>query len=98
MASERRLSGWEMPGEMGGEGLDVSDGVGVGVDGGDVVALAEKIDEVAAGAAASVEDAHAGSDVAAEQLVEEVDVEVAEGLLEDGHSLIVNERVAALRR
>ena len=58
------------------------DGVGVVVDGEDLVAFAEEIDEVAAGAAAGVEDSHAGDDVAAEELVEEVDVDGAELLLE----------------
>ena len=61
------------------------DGGGVLVGGEDLVAFAEEVDEIATGAAAGVEDTHAGVDVAAEELVEEVDVDVAELLLECGH-------------
>ena len=47
-----------------------------------LAAFAEKIDEVAAVAAASIEYAHARSDVAAQDLVEDVDVDQAELVLE----------------
>jgi hypothetical protein len=51
----------------------------------DLVPFAEEIDEIAAGAASGVEDSHAGHDVAAKDLIEEVDVDLAELLLEGGH-------------
>ena len=51
-------------GEVGGEGGDESaglrDGFGILIGGEDLVAFAEEIDEIAAGAAAGVEDSHAG--------------------------------------
>lgn len=51
---------------------------GVGVESEDFAALPEEIDEVASVAAAGVEDAQAGGDVAAEDLVEDVDIDLAE--------------------
>jgi hypothetical protein len=51
----------------------------------DLVAFAEEVDEIAPGAAARVEDSHAGHDVVAKDLIEEVDVDLAELLLEGGH-------------
>ena len=81
---EAEVSGRKVRSEMVGEGANGGDGVWAGIDGGEVEVLAQEIDEVAAGAAAGVEDAHAGADVAAEELVEEVDVDVAEGVFE-GH-------------
>ncbi len=61
------------------------DPLGILIDGADVVALADEVTDVAAFAAAGVEDFHAGLDAAAEQLIDEVDVGVAELLLERGH-------------
>ncbi len=57
----------------------------IGVHGGHVVAFAQEIDEVAAGAAAGVEHAHARRDAAAQQLIEEIDVDVAELIVEGAH-------------
>jgi hypothetical protein len=54
------------------------------IGGEDLVNLAEEIDEIAAGAAAGVQNSHARHDVAAKDLVEEVDVHLAELLLESG--------------
>ena len=45
---------------------------------GDVEAVREQVDEVAPVAAAGVEHAHAGRDPPAQQLVEQIDVDVAE--------------------
>lgn len=70
----------------GGEGAGLFDSCRVLIDCEDVVAFAEKIDEVAAGAAAGVEDAHARDDVAAEKMIEEIDVDEAELFLQIGHS------------
>jgi hypothetical protein len=76
-------------GEVGDEGgrlgTRLGDGFEVLVHAEDLVSVAEEIDEVTAGAAARVEDSHAGNDVAAEQLVEEVDVDVAELVLQRRH-------------
>ena len=58
------------------------DGGGIGVEGEDFGVFAEQVDEVAPVATAGVEDAHAGGDVAAQDLVEDVDVDVAELVLE----------------
>ncbi len=68
-------------GQRCGESPGLLDGFWILVDAGDVIAFAEKIDEVATGAAAGVEDSHAGGDVAAAKLVEEIDVDGAELLL-----------------
>jgi hypothetical protein len=76
---------WEMRRESGGEGAGLLDGGWVMVDSEDLVAFAEEIDEIAAGAAAGIEDTHAGDDVAAEEMVEEIDVDKAELLLQSGH-------------
>jgi hypothetical protein len=61
---------------------DVVDAVWALVDGEDLGVFAQEIDEVAAVAAAGVEDAHGGGDVAAQDLVEDVDVNLAELLLD----------------
>ncbi len=57
----------------------------VGIAAVDVEALAEEIHEIAAAAAAGVKDAHATLDAPAQQLIEQIDVNVAE-LLVKGHS------------
>ena len=75
----------EMRREGGDESAGLRDGFGVLIGGEDLVAFAEEVDEIAAGAASGVEDSHAGHDVAAKKLVEEVDVDLAELLLEGGH-------------
>ena len=82
---DAEVVGGECGRKGGGEGAGLLDGCGVLVDGEDVAAFAEKIDEVAAGAAAGVEDAHAGDDVAAEEMVEEIDVDEAELFLQTRH-------------
>ena len=56
----------------------VDDRLRVLVDGVDVEALAQEVHEVASAAAAGVEHAHAWTDAAAEQLIEQVDVDVTE--------------------
>lgn len=71
--------------ELRGESADVIHGLRVGVRGEDFVALAEQVDEVATGAAAGIEDAHAGDDAAAQKLIEEIDIDLAELLFECGH-------------
>ena len=70
--------------EQGGEGADALDGNRVFVYAEDFASLAQKIDEVAAEAAARVDDAHARGYVAAQKLIEEVDVDSAELLLKGG--------------
>ncbi len=72
------------------------DPLGILIDGADVVALADEVTDVAAFAAAGVEDFHAGLDAAAEQLIDEVDVGVAELLLERGHVFRELERIGRI--
>ena len=50
----------------------------IGVDAGDVVAVPEEVDEIAAAAAARVDDAHAGCDPSTKELIEEIDIDLAE--------------------
>jgi hypothetical protein len=71
--------------EGGGEGASLCDRVGVLIGREDLIAFAEEIDEIAAGATACVEHAHARVDVVAEDLIEEVDIDGAELLLESEH-------------
>jgi hypothetical protein len=73
---------WQCRGKLGGQRPYVGDGLGARVDSVDLGSFAEKMDEVSAVAAAGVEDAHAGCDVAAQDLVEDVDVDLAELLLQ----------------
>lgn len=54
---------------------------GFGIGGVNFIAFAHEIDDIVAAAATSVEDAHAGRDVAAEELIKEVDIDIAELLL-----------------
>jgi hypothetical protein len=58
--------------------------LGIFIDCEDLAAGAEEMNEVAAVAASGVEDGHAGFDVAAQDLIEEVNVDLAELLLK-GH-------------
>ena len=57
----------------------------VGIDAEDLVAFAEEIDEVAAGAATCVEYTHSGCNPATQQLIEQVDIDGAELLVEGSH-------------
>jgi hypothetical protein len=75
----------QMRGESGGESASLGDSFGTVIGAEDLVAFAEEVDEVAPRAAARVEDSHAGHDVVAKDLIEEVDVDLAELLLEGGH-------------
>jgi hypothetical protein len=72
-------------GESGDESAGLRDGFGILIGAEDLVALAEEVDEIAADAAPGIEDSHAGDDVAAKDLIEEVDVDRAELLLEGRH-------------
>ncbi len=49
-------------------------GGGVLIDGEDLVSIGEEVREVASAAAAGVEDAHAGLEAAAQELIDEIDV------------------------
>ena len=64
--------------ELGGECTDALHRGRILVGGGDVVAASEEVDEVATAAAAGIDDVHAGCDAPAQELVEQVDVDVAE--------------------
>ena len=82
---DAEVAGGECGGKGGSEGAGLLDGCGVLIDSEDVVALAKKIDKVAAGATAGVQDAHAGDNVAAEEMVKEIDVNEAELFLQIRH-------------
>ena len=85
--------------EVGGEGscdLTYFDDCGwIGVYAEDLVAGAKKIDQIAAGATTCVKDAHAGSDAACQELIEEIDIDLAELGVEVSHGerSIAGERV-----
>jgi len=51
----------------------------------DFIALLEKVNQVSAAAAACVENPHAGEDAATQELIKEVDVDLAELLVKVGH-------------
>jgi hypothetical protein len=68
--------------QRGGDALDVPDGCWIDVSGEHVVAVLEQIDKVAPAAAAGVENAHATTDASAQKLIEQVDVDVAELIVE----------------
>ena len=61
------------------------DRLGIRIDPEDLVTFAQEEHEVASGAAPRVEDAHAGSNPGPQQLIEEVDIDVAELFLEARH-------------
>ena len=63
---------------------DLGDRGRIAVIAADVVALAEQIDKIAPAAATGIKDAHAASDASSQQLIENVDVDVAELVLQ-GH-------------
>ncbi len=58
------------------------DGSRIRIDGVDVEAAAQKVDQIAAASAPGVENAGGGRDTAAQQLIEQVDVDVAEVIAE----------------
>ena len=68
--------------KFGGDRADAFDRCRIRIDPVDVEALAKQVDEVAAAAAAAVDDAIATADPAAQQLIEQVDVDCAELILE----------------
>ena len=59
-------------------GWKIGDRLGMDVDGGDVVTFVDEVVDVATGAAAGVEDAHAGLDAASQDLVNQVNICVAQ--------------------
>ena len=58
---------------------------GIGIHGAQVIALLQEEDEVASAAATRVEDSHPWRDAAAQDLVEQVDVDLAEEGIEVEH-------------
>lgn len=67
------------------QSADLRDGVWIGVDTEDLVSLLEQVDQVPTGTASGVEHAHAGGDTSAQQLVKEVNIDVAELLSKIAH-------------
>src|ERR1035438_10148014 len=64
--------------EVGGQLAHVLDGLRVGVHAKYFVSLPEKIDQVAAASESRIEDAHSRRDAAAQDLVEEINVDLPE--------------------
>src|SRR5438309_9066654 len=62
------------------------DRLAVGIDAEDFVPFAKQVHDVPAGAAAGVEDRHPLRDIAAQELIEDVDVDGAKLFLESGHA------------
>src|SRR4051812_45476761 len=78
-----RKGGGERCGQTAG-GIDC---LRVGVDAVNVVPLMEEVDKVASGTAGRVEDPHTRRDPSAEELIEEVDIDLAELLMKICHAV-----------
>ena len=57
------------------------DGFGILVEGEDFAALAEQVDEVTPVSASGIENNHAGENVSAQDLIKDVDIDLAELVL-----------------
>ena len=64
--------------ELGSEGANRCDGVQIGIDAANLEAILEEVHEIAATAATSIENAHSRRQPATQQLVEDVDIDMAE--------------------
>ena len=82
--------------ELAGERPDALDGVLVRVRGINLVPFPQEVDQVSTGSASRVQYSHSGCDAAFQQLVEKIDVDLAELFLERRH--FNNASRAALRR
>ncbi len=60
----------------------MGDALGIGVEGKNIAALAQQVDQVSTVSAAGIENPHLRRDVAAQDLVEDVDVDLAELVLQ----------------
>src|SRR5206468_3151184 len=76
--ADAELIGWHPPGDVAGELSHGRDGHFTFVERGDVEAATKEVVEIAPMTAACVEDPHVDSDAAAQQLIEEIDVDFAE--------------------
>jgi hypothetical protein len=79
-----KVAGWQSRRKRCGEAAYGLYGLQVRIDAKNLEAFPEEIDQVPAGATSGIEDAHAGQDTAAEELIEEVDIDLSELLLESG--------------
>ncbi len=86
---EAEVGGRERGGKLGAQGADGLEGFGIPISGDDLITFAEESDEVASGAAPGVEEEQAGGDAAAEELIEQVDVDGAELGLKSEHGGIL---------
>ena len=78
----RLRKGWrELPGER----TNAIDGLLVRVRGVHLITFSQEVDDVASRAAAGIEDSHSRCDTALQQLVEKIDVDLAELLFKRGH-------------
>lgn len=83
-----KVAGRERRRERCGEAAYGLHGLRIGIDAKNLITFAEEIDEVAAGTTSSIEDPHPRHDAAAEELIEEVDIDLAELLLESEHGYL----------
>jgi len=84
--ADLEVAGRQSGGERGGELTHVIDCIGIRVERKNLAALAEQMDEIASVAAAGIEHAHAGGDVSAQDLVEDVNINLSELFLNgQGH-------------
>jgi hypothetical protein len=67
--------------QLGCEGSYVLYALGICIDGEDLAAFTQEVDEVSSVAAACVEDTHSRSDVSSQDLIEDIDVDLPELLL-----------------
>ena len=80
--STRKLEAGKAGAQRSSQASNAFDGARIAVGAENFVACAQQIDEVAAGAAAGIQDSHARGDAAAQQLIEQIDVDRAELFLE----------------
>src|SRR5579862_9706079 len=77
-----KIRPWKRRSEDPREGADAIDGLRVRVYRVNFVACPEEIDKVSTGAASGIQDSHSGGYASFQQLVEKIDVDLAELLLE----------------
>ena len=73
-----KIFGRKRRGQRCGEAAGCVESVWIGIGGKDFKAVPEQVYEIAAGTAPGIEDTHPGGDAPAEELIEQVDVDVAE--------------------
>ena len=72
-----------------GETTNLGDRSRVGVHAENLVSLSKQVDQVAPGSASGIEHAHSASNSATQELIEQIDVNLAELLLKVGHEAVL---------